>query len=282
MHQKLLDAEVFVCEEMWTELTVRQDEITISVRSDRAVMKIIDADKRLELYVPSDHDGLNSCFHTELPGEVRRLLGIQDRAAEKVIYRILNDAEKDLETIMKDEDITGCPWFEKPISPTRLLPQATTNGNIELSTTSMASTPESSHDSEARLVRPVDQHSSSNAANSLLYANNVPAPTTIRPSPRGSVCEEVARTVQYRKLLVEVVRQAKKQGQSLLGGSLSLSEANNVFDEPENAVDYREFYRTFGGSTTYGTFEESARIGAAGELFVSLSRFFKASYESRN
>ena len=115
MHQLLLTTEVFVCEGMWTELTVRQEDEDISVRSDRVVVKVSQDDDRLALYVPSDHDGLCSCFHTELPGELARLLDIQDRAAMKVIYRILNDVEKDLDTIMMDEDLFGYTWLERPV-----------------------------------------------------------------------------------------------------------------------------------------------------------------------
>ncbi|KEF60999.1 uncharacterized protein A1O9_02563 [Exophiala aquamarina CBS 119918] len=128
MHQLLLRTEVFVCEEMWTELTVRQEDEDISARSDRAVVKISQDDGRLAPYVPSDPDGLYSCFNTELPGALARLLDIQDRAAVKVIYRIMNDIKKDLNTIMKDEDLCEYPWFERPVSSQQPSPFPAPNG----------------------------------------------------------------------------------------------------------------------------------------------------------
>ena len=114
MHRRLLKAEVFVCEKMWTELTVRQVDGIVSVRSNRAVVKLEQVDAALHMYVPSDAGGLYSCFHTELPGELTRFLGIEDRGAAKTIYRILNDQVKDLDTIMEDEDVPDYFWIEKP------------------------------------------------------------------------------------------------------------------------------------------------------------------------
>jgi hypothetical protein len=262
MHQLLLTTEVFVCEEMWTELTVRQEDEDVSVRSDRAVVKVSQADGRLVLYVPSDHDGLYSCFHTELPGELARLLDIQDRAAVKVIYRILNDVEKNLDTITNDEDLYSYNWFERPVpSQQQSSPFPAPNGT-ENPTIDPISSPPTIPD-EARLVLPVDRSSNTSYPQTT---NNLPAPISVRPAAQDSVWEQVARTEQYKKLLREVVRQARS-GQSSRSGSFSLFEIDEALNELDNTVDYAAFHRTF-GSTGYGKFEDNARVGAAGELFV--------------
>lgn len=263
MHQLLLTTEVFVCEEMWTELTVRQEDEDISARSDRAVVKIIQDDGRLELYVPSDRDGLYSCFNTELPGALARLLDIQNRAAVKVIYRIMNDVKKDLNTIMKDEDLCDYPWFERRVSSQQPSPFPDPNGTADPSIDSMSSA--TTVADEALLVLPTDQ---SSHASYPEVANSLPSPVNFRPIAQDSVWEQVARTEQYKKLLKEVVRQARR-GQPLRSGSLSLFEIGEALNELDNTVDYAGFHRAFGG-TGHGNFEHHARIGAAGELFVGL------------
>lgn len=262
MHQLLLTTEVFVCEEMWTELTVRQEDEDISVRSDRAVVKLSQADGRLVLYVPSDHDGLYSCFHTELSGEIAKLLDIEDGAAVKVIYRILNDVQKDLDTIMKDEDLYGYAWFEKPVLPQQISPFPVPNGTEYPTTDLVPGRP--TIPNEALLVLPADQSSNASYPQAT---NNLPAPVSVRPAAQDSVWEQVARTERYKKLLKEVVRQAR-HGQSSRSGSISLSEIDQALNELDNTVDYAGFYRPF-GSTANGNFEDNAMIGAAGELFVS-------------
>ncbi|KAK5286430.1 hypothetical protein LTR43_010495 [Exophiala xenobiotica] len=272
-HQLLLNTDVYVCEEMWTDLTVRQEDQEISVRSDRAVVKVDnEVDGRLALYVPSDHDGLYSCFHTELPGELARLFAIQDRAALKVIYRILND--KDLDTTMKDEDLSYYEWFDRPESSQPSSPLNCPNGT-EHSTLDLTSIRPTNPD-EALLVVLADQ------SDNALYphdqnTNYVPAPVSINYAAQDSAWEQVARNEQYKKLLREVVRQARRGPYSPRRGSLSLYEIDQALDELDNPVDYASFSRTFGGAGN-GNFEHNARIGAAGELFVfELLKSFRVS-----
>ena len=253
--------EVFVCEEMWTELTVRQDDEEISVRNDRAVVKIDEVDAKLALYVPSDHNGLYSCFHTGLPGQLATILGIQDRNAVKVIYRILNDVKRDLDTIMKDEDLYCEAWLERPQLSQESLPLPIPDSTRQPTVNAVSSPPLTTH--EDLLVLPTNGISS---ASQRPTPNIRPDPVTVEPVVRDSVWEQVARGEQYKKLLKEVIRQARRT-RSWQDGSLSLFEIDEALDELRNPVDYAGFQREFGG-TAHGSFVENARIGAAGELFV--------------
>ncbi|KIX09215.1 uncharacterized protein Z518_00294 [Rhinocladiella mackenziei CBS 650.93] len=238
IHRLLQNAEVFVCENMWTELTLKQEHGSISLRSDRAVVKVEQSDEALAIYVPDDNDGLYSCFHTELPGELTKFLGIEDRGRMKTIYRILNDVERDLDTIMGDEDIPGYSWIDKP--PT--LPQP-----LQVPVA-------------PRRRESVESDSSMSTHLSLQEDLHVDRPVTQAP-----VWQHVARTELYKKLLREVVRQARRIGDASTS-SLSLTEIEEALNELENPLNYDELRREL---ATYGTFEENARIGAAGELFVS-------------
>ena len=264
MHQSMLAIEVFVCEEMWTELTVSQGDEDISARNDRAVVKISLVDGKLELYAPSDHDGLYSCFNTELPGALARLLDIHNRAAVKVIYRILNDVKKDLSTIMKDEDLPDYPWFERRVSSQQLLPFTAPNDTEDTSFDRM-----SSADTPADETQPVPLTDRNSGAFHPEDPDGLPSPVGVRSRVHDSVWEQVARTELYKRFLKEVVRQARR-GPRARRGSLSLFEIDEALNELDNPVDYAAFDRAFGGMGD-GSFEHFSRIGAAGELFVGFS-----------
>ena len=251
MHRLLLHAEVFVCEKMWTELTVRQAGGNVSVRSDRAVVKLEQVDAELHVYVPDDVGGLYSCFHTELPGELARILGINDRGATKTIYRILNDQAKDLDTIMEDEDLADYPWIEKP--PPSHQPVQVPNPPSGESTCSDTVTSEAVPDRE-------------NAAGQYQESQVLPTPI-VGPVAQVPVWQQVARKEQYKKLLKEVMRQARRIRHASTE-PLFLAELGDALNELEGAPDYAGFHQCFGGAA-YGSFEENARMGAAGELFVS-------------
>ncbi|OAL29177.1 hypothetical protein AYO20_09230 [Fonsecaea nubica] len=280
MHNSLLAAEVFVCEEMWTELVLPEKYGSVIVQSDRAVVDIRFLDGKLTIYVPSDYDSLYSCFHTELPQELAKVLSIDNERAVKVIYRILNDTKKDLDTIMKDEDLPEYPWFEKPASSLQTVPFPALGGT-EPNSSSMptpASPTEASSDQDDDddgsgddndvVVTRVDQRST--APYSQVESSIRPSVHAQSTDSQHTIWEEVARDQQYKRLLREVIRQARRGGRShqRRGESLSLDEIDEALDElGYPPADYAAFYRTF-GDTGNGRFEDNARVGAAGELYV--------------
>lgn len=277
MHELLLAAEVFVCEEMWTELVLPEEYDSVTVQSDRAMVDIRFPDGKLTIYVPSDYDGLYSCFHTELPKELAKVLSIDNERAVKVIYRILNDNKKDLETIMKDEDLPEYPWFEKPAPSLQRVsfPSLEDTEPYSSSPSTPVSLTDPSSDDEVDddvVVTRVGQRST--APYSRVESRS---PSPVRVQSTGShhtIWEEVARDQQYKRLLREVIRQARRGGRSQRrGGSLSLDEIDEALDEFTNLqADYGALHRTF-GDTGSSRFEENARVGAAGELYVSLGKY---------
>ncbi|RVX68617.1 hypothetical protein B0A52_07044 [Exophiala mesophila] len=273
MHELLLAAEVFVCEAMWTELELPEEYGSVTVRSDRAVANICFPEGKLTIYVPSDYDGLYTCFHTELPQELANVLRIDDERAVKVVYRILNDDKKDLDTIMKDEDLPEYPWFEKPAPSLQTVPFPAVDDTEPHSSSSMptpASTTDASSDHDHRdvVVTRVDERSTAPYSG---VESSIPSPVHVQSTgSHHTVWEGVARDQQYKELLREVIRQARRGGRAsqTRRGSLSLNEIEEALDElAEPPVDYAAFYRTF-GDTGNSRFEENARVGAAGELYV--------------
>ncbi|KAJ4530448.1 hypothetical protein HRR80_007443 [Exophiala dermatitidis] len=284
MHGLLLAAEVFVCEEMWTELVLPEEYDSVTVQSDRAVVDIRSPDGKLTIYVPSDYDGLYSCFHTELPEALANVLFIDNERAVKVIYRILNDTKKDLDTIMKDEDLPEYPWFERPVPSLQTLsfpvPGDTEPNSRSMPTPAWPPSAPSDHnnddDDNDVIVTQVNQRSTAVTAPYPQLEIRIPSPLAVQFQSTGSdhtIWKSVARDQQYKRLLREVIRQARRGGrlrQTTAGsGSLSLHEIDEALDELTHPTpaDYAAFYRTF-GDTGNGRFEENARVGAAGELYV--------------
>lgn len=278
MHKLLLAAEVLVCEEMWTELVLPEKYDSVTVQSDRAVVDICFSDEKLTIYVPSDYDSLYSCFHTELPQELAKVLSIDNERAVKVVYRILNDNKKDLDTIMKDEDLPEYPWFEKPapslqtVSFPALVDTEPTSSSMP---TPASPTDVSSDDNDDDVV--VTRIDQSSTAPYSRVASSIPSPVHVQSTgSHHTIWEEVARDQQYKRLLREVIRQARRYGRSphRRGGSVSLDEIDEALDELAHPpTDYAAFYRTF-GDVGSGRYEENARVGAAGELYVSLGEGF--------
>ena len=198
---------------------------------------------------------------------------------------------------MKDEDLPEYTWFEKhaPSLQTVSFPAlGDAEPNSSSTPTPVSPTDASSdhdhddhdydhddhdydhdddHDDHDVVVTRVDQRSTAPYSR---VESNIPSPVHVQSTgSHHTIWEEVARDQQYKRLLREVIRQARRGGRSPQGRGvpLSLDEIDEALDElARPPADYAAFYRTV-GNTRNGRFEENARMGAAGELYVSLGRY---------
>jgi hypothetical protein len=253
-HRLLLKAEVFVCDDMWTNLIVKTGDTEVEVKSDRALVKIEQSEQSLAISVPSDEAGLYSCYRTELPSELAHILGIETDRAEKPVYRILNDEEMELDDIMKDEDIPSYSWFQKPPPSTRVRgPGLTTTHGTELG--------DDLQENNGDVVVTTRFETSSR--------QELPAPATPPPqsiSYGSSTLQHVAQERAYRRLLQSVVRQARRLPEAAAEAEFSLAEIGDALDDLTSQSSLRQYLGLGYGSQA--TFEDNARVGAAGELFV--------------
>jgi hypothetical protein len=263
MHEMLLKAEVFVCETMWTELTVE----TTTLRSERAVVRIDETSDRLQIYVPSDPEGLYSCYCTELPIELAKALGIDDRGASKVIYRIINDQVKNLETIMRDEDLSQFSWIPRPATAPRQIPISPPRQDLVADQPSGVPQQNGATEEEGDIfVMP----SGGVHAQSTSESSDVPEPGFRNEyvAPLQTPWQRVARSELYRKLLQSVIEQGRRtRGQTQ--DPFSLSQLGHALNDSGITVDHDELGREF----SFIPPQERALIGAAGELFVRVSRW---------
>ena len=99
---------------------VRQGPEEFEAKSDRALLKVKQSKKRLKVYIPRDVSKRKSCYSTQMPTELMRILGIVGDRAEKKIYRLLTEPVGALDRVMEDEDIPAVSWLERVPIPSPL------------------------------------------------------------------------------------------------------------------------------------------------------------------
>lgn len=230
VHLLLMNARLYVSEDMWTKLIVRNAETSVEAQSDRSLAKIEHKEEGIVLYVPDHPSGLYSCYRTELPSIIAKLLAIENGRAEKCIYRILNDELMPLADIMKDEDISHCSWFEKPA----VSEQASLN-QLTLTAEDWESTPSAQQRTGQVLVS--NRHDVSEEPDPPLNDDRfTPEP------PQGflsapSTLQRVVQDSLYRKVLENVVKQARKISRHSGENELSLEEISVALDDIDRSPD---------------------------------------------
>ena len=253
-----------------TKLIVPVDhgETRVEVESDRALVKINMSDQHLSIYVPSDAAGLYSCYRTELPAELVKILGIEDSGAAKQVYRILNDEATTLDGTMSNEDIPKVEWLGKVE-----LPESSFSGVgvqtecVETPTNGVLVTPTRSNARAMGVFQTPEPPSfvSRNPVGGLFPPT---PPPSISP---GGTLGQVARDNAYRQLLGNVANQARRIPQKFRSEPFSmtdLAESLEASVDPNyDLVHLRQALSTEYGAANFPDIGNS-RIGAAGELFV--------------
>ncbi|KAK5049962.1 hypothetical protein LTR84_004081 [Exophiala bonariae] len=84
----------------------------ITVNSARPSLMVEEAEEGIEIFVPSVLADIHTCFRTDLPPELAKVLRIENPEAKKQLYRIINDVPNALERIMAEEDLAPATWLE--------------------------------------------------------------------------------------------------------------------------------------------------------------------------
>lgn len=264
-----------LCNDIWTNLIIRTAEDDVETRSDRALVKIVQTQNSIKIYVPSDEAGLYSSLRTELPLDLSLLLGITHAGAAKQVYRVLNDEASTLDAIMDDEDIPQVAWLEKP-------PDSRQYWRSQDST--MPSLPGQIQDSPSVTPNPLENLS-------------LPEPTSSSPPPAypddeilldrsvgnrvegyglypGGIIQQVVQKNAYRQILQNVVKQARQVSLNGHGtdfgpsgsDAFSMSNLAAALEDLEPTALRRRFGLSGDPSAR---FAETSKLGAAGELYVS-------------
>jgi hypothetical protein len=71
-------------------------------------------DGQLKLYVPNDHVQQKTCYRSQLPNLLGKILGISSEGAAFPISLILSNDIEMLDDVMQEQDISPVPWITKP------------------------------------------------------------------------------------------------------------------------------------------------------------------------
>ncbi|KAL9617650.1 MAG: hypothetical protein Q9160_007567 [Pyrenula sp. 1 TL-2023] len=277
VHRLLMNAKVRVSEDMWTNLIVKNNTTVTKIKSDRALAKIEQKENELTLYVPGDASGLYSCYRTELSSQIARILGIEDGIANKTIYRILNDEGMKLNDIMKDEDVPHCSWIQQPVIPEPMVPESVvteqTHADQRTADNEHPQSPVGSQQMGNEIF--VSSRQASSTQDPLPLPLTPPSATPTRHMlPLPSTLERVVQDSLYRKVLQNIVRQARKVPRSAVPNGFNLAELDQALDDMldgENSMppDDLSLRNALGlGIYRYPTLDDNVKVGAAGELFV--------------
>lgn len=240
VHKMLMNARVFVSSDIRTNLVVKQGSTVVESISDRVLIKVEERDHRLVLYLPRNAASFQSCYRSQLPAQLMQTLGIDNSGAEKQIYRLLTEDTLQLENIMVDEDIPHVSWLEKPYIPAKV------EDNLH------------------------DAYATATLTATRKYVNSLAVGWA--PEPPIEKLQPRTHTVEYRQLLERVIRQAQQiPGKEKDRSAFSMTPLGEALDEGPLPSDIRQILGLQRGQAM--TFEDNAKIGAAGELFVSRSKF---------
>lgn len=271
MHDRLLNASVYVSGNMFNMYCLKQGEKEIKVPTDKASIIVSTEDHSLRIVVPKDFIKRKSCFRSRLPQSLASVLGLYTTSDEKQIYRIINEVDMGTDQLMHEEDIPSVSWLEK-VERVQPITQPTTTSSLDL--------PNLNNQPNRRDVSEEDFVS---ALGNLALTEERSAPNvqsqqqfvfTSRPSRHFISIPATlsSNTVppQYHKVLQHIHRQAvgvqwrdRTQSPDLtITSELTAYFANlAVQGDPLEAFSRPELF----GSDQYSHF----RLGAAGELFVS-------------
>ena len=97
-----------------TSLVVNLKHRQVTVNSDRVYLHSEILDGQLKLYVPNDHVQQKTCYRSQLPNQLRKILGIRSEGAAFPISLILSNDIEILDDVMQEQDISPVPWITKP------------------------------------------------------------------------------------------------------------------------------------------------------------------------
>ena len=273
MFNDLVTASVHTSSDMSTKLVVIQDGVAVKVPTAKASLIVKHNQDGLLVTLPRDKTERKACMRSQLPGYLAEILNIYDSRGEKQIYRIINELTTSTEQILLDEEISRVSWLpegSRPALVRELDPEnerlvSTVNGsptNFVNGDTSQFADRDQAHEEPQHaeiIVR---------AAGSLpaRAAGNYPPPFRNLPA----IVNHGVEAPDFWKVIEHVHRQA-----AMLAGQLRSSTPTTLDQITASfgtltlggtSLDPADYPRLFGDDFWLSKF----RVGAAGELFVSL------------
>jgi hypothetical protein len=106
--------QLYTTDNISTNLVLNLKRRQITVKSDRVYLHFEILDGQLKLYVPNDHVQQKTCYRSQLPNLLSKILGISSEGGAFPISLILSNDVETLDDVMQEQDISPVPWITKP------------------------------------------------------------------------------------------------------------------------------------------------------------------------
>jgi hypothetical protein len=263
---------------MSTNLVLDLDGEVLSETSDKLNVHYQIEEDQLKVYVPKELFQQDSSYRSQLPLLFRNILGIESEAANYPISLVLQADINILDDIMKEWDIDQIEWIEKPQLSSYLIEESNAEA-LRSAAISISASPPIDISNHVKEGEPI---SSSNMASAAFMPLSSMSPKINTASEVGTETILVEETVRvsgqyssnavpvgtirnsYRCLLDQIIKKVNDGKETW-----EMTDIRNVLPENVDGEEIQNIAIIF-GDRNLDRFAHDSKIGAAGELFVSV------------
>jgi hypothetical protein len=283
MYDALVTATVHTSAHMSTKLVVIQDDTAVKVECDRPSLIMKQDEARLLITLPFAKTERRQSMRSQLPGYLSELLHIYDSRGEKQIYRIINELESSTDEILLDEELSRVSWLAETSRPAPASePETETTPQPQPSIRRSSNFVNGEIEDPPRHAQPYleirEFETAIRAANSISVNHSGgihPAAPPFRALPE--ILNHAVEAPDYWKVLEHVSKQAASAESDLRDiSNPTTDDVTRYFATltlHSTSFDPANYPSLFGDDFWLSKF----RIGAAGELFVSLPELVRLS-----
>lgn len=276
MYDDLVTATVHTSADMSAKLVVVQDDTAVKVECGRPSLIMKRDEAGLIITLPLAKTERRQSMRGQLPGYLSKLLHIYDSSGEKQIYRIINELESGTDEILLDEEISRVSWLAETSRPAPASePETETPPQPQSSIRRSSNFVNGETEDPSRHAQPCleirESETAIHAAGSISVNHSGgihPPPPPFRALPE--ILNHAVEAPDYWKVLEHVRKQAASAGSDLRDISNPTTDDITCYFASltlhSTSFDSADYPSCFGDDFWLSKF----RIGAAGELFVSL------------
>lgn len=276
MYDDLVTATVHTSADMSAKLVVVQDDTAVKVECGRPSLIMKRDEAGLIITLPLTKTERRQSMRGQLPGYLSKLLHIYDSSGEKQIYRIINELESGTDEILLDEEISRVSWLAETSRPAPASePETETPPQPQSSIRRSSNFVNGETEDPSRHAQPCleirESETAIHAAGSISVNHSGgihPPPPPFRALPE--ILNHAVEAPDYWKVLEHVRKQAASAGSDLRDISNPTTDDITCYFASltlhSTSFDSADYPSCFGDDFWLSKF----RIGAAGELFVSL------------
>lgn len=278
IYHKLQHVLVYESDGFTKELRLSYGDLTVNALSDRGTFHLEEKEGILNLFVPRNNAQREKCYLTQLPNELQQYLQLMDNGPEasKAFLLVIQASIHVLDDILDDNgivqildnDLTAFEQAEESSDPLEEELHVNVPAERPDSPSHEASLPEVQADIDDHAYTPSTSeeiHSATSHSRSStpyiavhrtehVHRRSSPGMQDLPPAPL------LAEPSQYVRILEKVIRIAQRTNMPSRFGTVAATTSRLTSEEHTSAFGFR----------SQNQWAHDIKIGAAGELFVSL------------